>query len=75
MPVMAAHTNRFDNTPDENDTPSQPQPLTLSVTEAAGLLGISRSTAYESVRDGEIPSLRFRRRIVIPKSAIDQLLG
>lgn len=55
--------------------PSQTAPQTLSVEEAAQRLGISRSTAYECVRNGSIPSLRFRRRIVIPAVVIDQLLG
>lgn len=50
-------------------------PATLSVEQAAQRLGISRSTAYECVRSGTIPSLRFRRRIVIPAVVIDQLLG
>ena len=47
---------------------------TLTVEEAARLLGISRALAYELVRDGEIPSLRLRRRIVIPRRVIDALL-
>ena len=47
---------------------------TYTVDEAAGLLGISRSTAYECVRTGELPSLRFRRRIVIPAHALEQLI-
>lgn len=51
------------------------EPSTLSVEQAAQRLGISRSTAYECVRSGSIPSLRFRRRIVIPAVVIDQLLG
>lgn len=50
------------------------QRLTLTVEEAARLLGISRSLAYELVRDGEIPSLRLRRRIVVPRRAIDAML-
>jgi excisionase family DNA binding protein len=51
------------------------EPSTLSVEQAAQRLGISRSTAYECVRNGSIPSLRFRRRIVIPAVVIDQLLS
>lgn len=62
------------NTSDgEHDDPAALS-LTYSVNETAELLGISRSTAYESVRDGTIPSLRFRRRIVIPKIAVERLL-
>lgn len=48
---------------------------TYTVTEAAKLLGISRSTAYECVRSGELQSLRFRSRIVIPARAIAVLLA
>lgn len=51
------------------------QRLTLTVEEAAHLLGISRALAYELVRDGDIPSLRLRRRIVIPRRVIDALLA
>jgi excisionase family DNA binding protein len=48
--------------------------LTLTVTEAAKLLGISRGSAYECVRTGEIPSIRLGGRIVIPRSKFDELL-
>ena len=49
--------------------------LTFTVTEAADLLGVSRSTAYECVRRGEIPSLTLGRRILITRSSLEQLLG
>ena len=48
--------------------------LVLSVTEAAGLLGISRGLAYELVARGELPSLRLGRRIVVPRRALAALL-
>ena len=48
--------------------------LVLSVTEAAGLLGISRGLAYELVARGELPSLRLGRRIVVPRRALEGLL-
>ena len=48
---------------------------TYTVMEAAAILGISRSTAYECVRTGQIQALRLRRRIVIPESAITELLS
>ncbi len=47
---------------------------TYSVDEAALILGISRSLAYECVKTGEIPSIKFRRRIVIPAYVIDELI-
>jgi excisionase family DNA binding protein len=49
--------------------------LTYTVPEVAELLGISRSSAYECVRRGEIPALTLGRRVVIAKAAIDALLG
>lgn len=48
--------------------------LTLTVEEAAEILGISRAFAYEAVRRGEVPSIRIGRRILVPKAALDRLL-
>ena len=48
---------------------------TYTVPEAAELLGISRTTAYECVRRGEIPSLTLGRRIAITQAQLEQLLG
>ena len=48
---------------------------TISVEEAARILGIGRSTAFEAVRRGDIPHLRISpRRIVIPIRALERLL-
>ena len=51
------------------------QRLTYSVDEAAELLGISRTLAYEAIRKGEIPHINIGKRILIPKSALDWLLN
>ena len=48
---------------------------TYSVDEAAAILGISRSLAYECVKSGELPAIKFRRRIVIPAYVIDDMTG
>ena len=48
--------------------------LVFTVEEAAQLLGISRSFAYEAVRRGDIPSIRIGRRILVPKAALHRLL-
>lgn len=47
---------------------------TYSVDEAAQILGISRTTAYECVHRGEIPARRFGRRVVILKHELEALL-
>jgi excisionase family DNA binding protein len=51
------------------------QPLTLTVEQTAKLLGIGRSTAYELIRTGDIPSLRLGRRIVVPACQVQAMLG
>ncbi len=50
------------------------QRLTMTVEEAAVVLGISRATAYDAVSRGEIPCIRIGRRILIPKVALERLL-
>ena len=48
---------------------------TYTVTEAATVLGISRTSAYERVRAGELPALRLGRRIVIARAVIDAFVS
>ena len=47
---------------------------TCSVDDAARILGIGRATAYRATQTGELPCLRFGRRIVISTTALQQLL-
>lgn len=49
--------------------------LTYTTSEVAELLGISRTTAYELVRAGALPSLRLGRRIVVTRHTLEELLG
>lgn len=48
---------------------------TTSVTTAAQILGISRGLAYQGVRDGSIPAIRVGKRWLVPRAALDALLG
>jgi excisionase family DNA binding protein len=48
---------------------------TLTVEEAARVLGIGRSTAYEAVRCGQIPAMRLGRRAIVPTAWLAQQLG
>ena len=48
--------------------------LTLTVEEAAALLGISRNLAYELVAAGRIPSIRLGRRVLVPRRALHHLV-
>lgn len=47
----------------------------LSVTEAAQVLGISRSHAYDLVARGDLPSIRLGRRVLIPATALGRILS
>ena len=46
---------------------------TLSIEEAAELLGVGRSALYDMVRTKELYSIRIGRRILIPRKALDKL--
>jgi excisionase family DNA binding protein len=50
--------------------------LTLTVDEAAVLLGVSRGTAYEMIQRDEFPvePIRVGRRILIPKAKLMKML-
>jgi excisionase family DNA binding protein len=47
---------------------------TVSVDEAAKVLAISRGTAYEGIRTGQIPSIRIGGRIRVPTAALRRML-
>jgi excisionase family DNA binding protein len=48
--------------------------LTMTVNEAAAVLGISRALAYELVARGEIPAIRLGHRIVVPTKRLHELV-
>jgi excisionase family DNA binding protein len=47
---------------------------TMTVEEAAKLLGIGRALAYEMARTGKLPTIRFGRRLIVPCRAVERLL-
>jgi len=49
--------------------------LTLTVSETASLLGLSRNSAYQGVLTGEIPHVKVGKRILIPRKALEELLA
>jgi excisionase family DNA binding protein len=48
--------------------------LTWTITEAAKLLGISPTSAYEAARRGELPVRVIGRRMLVPRVALLRLL-
>ena len=51
------------------------QKVVLTVTEAGKRLGLSRPSAYQAVKCGEIPSLRIGKRILVPVVGLERLLA
>jgi len=47
---------------------------TISVSDAAALLGISRNTAYDAARSGQLPILRLGHRLLVPVPALLRML-
>ena len=48
--------------------------MLVSVTEASRALGVSRSFAYELVAAGVLTSIRLGRRVLVPVSALEDLI-
>jgi excisionase family DNA binding protein len=56
-----------------NQSEQLPRAL-ISVNEAARVIGVSRSYTYELVASGDLASVRLGRRVLVPISAIDDLI-
>jgi len=48
--------------------------LTVTIKDAAQILGIGRNLCYEAARRGEIPTIRIGGRILVPVRALEQML-
>ena len=50
--------------------------VVFTVVEAGcEILGLSRSLAYAAAKDGSLPTVRIRDRILVPRAALERLLG
>jgi excisionase family DNA binding protein len=56
-------------------TPSTSERRTLSVEEAGRKLGLSRNSAYEAVKRGELPVIKIGKRLLVPMAALNRMLG
>ena len=45
----------------------------LEVPEAGQIIGLGRSAAYDAARRGEIPTIQFGRRLLVPTAAIRRM--
>jgi excisionase family DNA binding protein len=48
--------------------------LTVSVDQAAHLLGLSRASTYQAVAAGQLPSIRIGKRLLISRAALEAML-
>ena len=52
------------------------EPICVSVSTAAKMLGVSRNTAYTMVKLKQLPTIRCgHRRLVVPLPALRKMLG
>jgi excisionase family DNA binding protein len=50
-------------------------PAALTIEEAASVLRISRGSAYEAARCGQLPAIRVGRTLRVPRARLLELLG
>jgi excisionase family DNA binding protein len=50
-------------------------PPSLSVEQACKLLGISRNIGYRAAASGDLPTLRWGRRLYVPTARLLAMLG
>jgi excisionase family DNA binding protein len=51
------------------------QRLTYTVEETAELIGVSLSATYKCIRRGELPCVHIGRRVLVPRRALESMLG
>jgi excisionase family DNA binding protein len=49
--------------------------LAYSLPEAAKILGIGKTLAYEAAARGEIPTIKIGSRLIVPRAALDDVLS
>jgi excisionase family DNA binding protein len=72
---LLANLTKPKRPPDPADLDLLKNHLVLNVDEVARLLRLSRMAAYKGVWDGEIPSVKVGRRILVPVAGLKTLLG
>jgi hypothetical protein len=47
----------------------------FSVEEAGKILGLSRASAFAAANRGDIPTIRIGKRLIVPRRALERMLG
>lgn len=69
---MSISTTRSTLSPRQPAADAPNAPLLIAVPDAARLLGIGTTLAWDLVRTGEIPSLKLGRRVLVPRVALER---
>lgn len=48
---------------------------TITVEKAAEILSIGRASGYRAAKTGELPTVKFGRRLLVPTAKLKALLG
>ena len=48
--------------------------IVFTVEETGSILGLSRGSAYDAVRRGDIPAIKIGRRLLVPRVALEKML-
>jgi excisionase family DNA binding protein len=59
----------------ESPAASQLERRVITLNEASSILRISRGSAYEAAKRGEIPTIRIGRRVLVPLVAFERMLS
>jgi excisionase family DNA binding protein len=47
----------------------------ITVEEAAELLGLGRTAAYDAAKRGQLPTVKLGRRLLVPVPKLKEMLG
>lgn len=73
--MTASSTREGPSTPASTHLDAEQLPPTLSIEQAAELVGIGRNAAYRAAHSGDIPSFRVGRKLRVPTAALLRLLA
>lgn len=60
---------------DGSEMPDSTESPVLTVEDAGKLLMLSRGSAYEAARRGDIPTIRIGRRLLVPRARLMAMLA
>jgi len=49
--------------------------LTMTIPEAAEKLGIGRNQGYEAAKNGQLPTIKIGKRLLVPVTALENKLA